>query len=215
VSESVFDDDPLRLVRAVRLADELGFEIAPLTRALIVGKADLVTRAAGERVLAELERLSPDGYRLLADVGLLSRLGGSIDERLDRVDAPRFRLVAAFRENVRRLPISVDTRRYARALLNAVPPADDSPRSLHRFRRATEPWTLDALAFVGRADLAAGIEAARSNDSRPPLVRGDELGMPPGPEVGRLLELIAEERAAGTITTREEALELARREART
>jgi hypothetical protein len=36
--------------------------------------------------------------------------------------------------------------------------------------------------------------------------------VPPGPEIGRLLELIAEERAAGTISTREEALELVRRE---
>jgi hypothetical protein len=35
-----------------------------------------------------------------------------------------------------------------------------------------------------------------------------ELGVPPGPEVGRLLDLVAEERAAGTISTREEALEL-------
>jgi hypothetical protein len=43
-------------------------------------------------------------------------------------------------------------------------------------------------------------------------VRGDELGIPPGPEVGRLLELVDEERAAGTISTREEALELVRRE---
>ena len=44
-------------------------------------------------------------------------------------------------------------------------------------------------------------------------MRGDELGRPPGPEVGRLLEQIAEERAAGTITTKEEALEFARRNA--
>jgi poly(A) polymerase len=44
-----------------------------------------------------------------------------------------------------------------------------------------------------------------------PLLRGDELGIEPGPEVGRLLDLIAEERAAGTISTREEALELVRR----
>jgi hypothetical protein len=45
-------------------------------------------------------------------------------------------------------------------------------------------------------------------------VRGDELGVPPGPEVGRLLERIEEERAAGTISTREEALDLAQRERR-
>ncbi len=54
--------------------------------------------------------------------------------------------------------------------------------------------------------------AARAAEPSEPLVRGDELGVPPGPEVGRLLELIAEERAVGTIHTRDEALELARRE---
>jgi hypothetical protein len=39
------------------------------------------------------------------------------------------------------------------------------------------------------------------------------LGVPAGPEVGRLLELVAEERAAGTIAARDEALDLVRREA--
>jgi hypothetical protein len=54
---------------------------------------------------------------------------------------------------------------------------------------------------------------ARKADPNRPLVRGGELGLPPGPEVGRLLEEIAEERAAGTMTTKEEALEYARRNA--
>jgi hypothetical protein len=45
------------------------------------------------------------------------------------------------------------------------------------------------------------------------LLRGDELGLPPGPEIGRLLAEIEEERAAGTIATKEEALEYARRRA--
>jgi len=49
-------------------------------------------------------------------------------------------------------------------------------------------------------------------EPKEPLLRGDELGVPPGPEVGRLLELIAEERAAGTISTREDALQLVQRE---
>jgi hypothetical protein len=38
-----------------------------------------------------------------------------------------------------------------------------------------------------------------------------ELGLPEGPEVGRLLEAIREAQAAGEVTTREEALALARR----
>jgi hypothetical protein len=58
------------------------------------------------------------------------------------------------------------------------------------------------------------VRAARAADPSEPLVRGDELGVARGPEIGRLLDRIAEERAAGTISTREEALELARREAR-
>lgn len=49
----------------------------------------------------------------------------------------------------------------------------------------------------------------------PPLVNGRdlmmELGLPEGPEVGRLLETIREAQAAGEVTTREEALALARR----
>ena len=57
------------------------------------------------------------------------------------------------------------------------------------------------------------MRAARAAEPAEPLLRGDELGIPPGPEVGDLLERIAEERAAGTISTREEALELVRREA--
>ena len=81
---------------------------------------------------------------------------------------------------------------------------------MHRFRRGSEPWALDALAFVGRSDLAARVEEARRNDPSEPLVRGDELGLPPGPEIGRILAIIDEERAVGTISTHEEALALGR-----
>jgi tRNA nucleotidyltransferase/poly(A) polymerase len=212
VSESIFADDPLRLLRAVRHEDELGFRLAPLTEELVRAEAGRVTEAAGERVLAELERMSSDGFRRLDELGLLARLGGRIDERLDRVDSPGYRLVAAFGENLRRLPVSKELKRYARALLRAARPANGSARELHRFRRVTEPWALDALAYVGADELARAVEEARAVDTAEPLVRGDELGLPQGPEIGRVLALIEEERAAGTISTREEALELARRE---
>jgi tRNA nucleotidyltransferase/poly(A) polymerase len=213
VSESVFEDDPLRLVRAVRLECELGFRLAPLTEELVRAQAALVERAAGERVLAELERLDAGGYRRLDELGLLAHLGGTFDERLGRFDSPAYRLVAAFGPGVRKLPISNELKRYARALLHAERPVNRSARAIHRFRRATEPWALDALAFVGAQELARDVETARANDPDEPLLHGDELGLPEGPEVGRLLALIEEERAVGTISTREEALELVRREA--
>ena len=213
VSARVFAEDPLRLLRAVRLEEELGFHLEPGTEALVREHAGLAAEPAGERVLAELERLSADGYRRLDALGLLAPLGGRVDGRLGRADSPELRLVAALGENVERLPISNDLRRFARTLLAAEPPADGSPRAIHRFRRATEPWALAALRFLGAEEHAPAVERARAEEPAEPLVRGDELGLSPGPLIGAILSEIAEERAAGTISTREEALELARRRA--
>ena len=213
VSASVFEDDPLRLLRAVRLEDELGFRLEPRTERLVREQAALVTRAAGERVLAELLRLSLRGWHRLANVGLLDRLGGSL-ERADRaaaVDTPEFRLVAFLGDSVGLLPISRDLRRYAIKLLRTQPPADGSARAIHRYRRQTEPWALEALALQAAERFADAVQRAREQEPAEPLVRGDELGLPRGPAIGRALERIAEERAAGTISTREEALDLVRR----
>jgi len=210
VSDSVFVDDPLRLLRAVRLEDELGFHMDAHTEELLRASRARVAQPAGERILGELRRLSPEGYRRLDDVGLLEPLGGGIDGPLDALDDPDFRLVAVFEERLAGFPISNDLRRYATTLLRARRPGDPSPRSIHRFRRDTEPWALDALAFVGASELSAVVEVARLADPSEPLVRGDELEIPPGPEIGRILVAIEEERAAGTISTREDALNLAR-----
>jgi Poly A polymerase head domain len=212
VCPGVFRDDPLRLLRAVRLEDELDFRLVPETEELVRENARLVGDPAGERILAELRRLTAGGYRRLDSLGLLEPLGGRIDDRLERWDSPDYRLVAIFGEGLRRLPTSNELRRFARALTRAERPDRDA-RSIHRFRRATEPWSLEALAFVGAQELGAAVEEARRNESAEPLLRGDELDLPPGPAIGRLLAEIEEERAAGTIATKEEALEYARRHA--
>ena len=217
VSPSVFEDDPLRLLRAVRLEEELGLRLDAETEQLVREHAGLAERSAGERIYAELARLGLAGFRRADELGLLAPLGGSL-ERLERgggVESTEFRLVSVFGEALERLPVPNELSRYARTLLRAERPADNGPRAIHRFRRATEPWALDALAFVGADDLADAVRAARDRDTGEPLLRGDEildLGVPAGPEIGRLLELVEEERAAGTIATREEALELVRRE---
>ena len=216
VRPGIFQDDPLRLLRAVRLEDELGFRLEPETERLVRANAGLVTRPAGERILTELERLSAGGFERLDDLGLLAPLGGSLDRLRSLEDTTSdLRLVAVFGDRLGQLPISNALRRYASALRRADLPPDHSPRAVHRFRRATEPWAIDAARFAGGGPaLERAIEEARRNDPPAPLLRGDELGLPPGPEVGDWLERIAEERAAGTISTREEALELVRRGAR-
>jgi len=217
VSPGVFDDDPLRLLRAVRLEDELGFRLDEATEKLLRAAAGRAAEPAGERILGELERLSPDGFRRADELGLLAPLGGSLArlDEVDVVDTPGFLLVVVFGQSLRRFPISNDLRRLARTLLGAGRPPDDSPRTIHRFRRQTEPWALTALAYLGATDLYEAVRAARAAEPAEPLLRGEDLldlGIAPGPELGRLLELVAEERAVGAVATREEALGLVRRE---
>jgi hypothetical protein len=214
VSESVFEDDPLRLLRAVRLEDELGFALDEATEELVRRHAGLVGDPAGERIVGELERLSPAGFERADALGLLAPLGGSLERfgAMDVADTPGYLLVVVFGKNVERYPVSNEVKRLARTLLRAERPEDDSARAIHRFRRATEPWALTALAFLGAHDLYGAVQAARVAEPKEPLLRGDELGVPPGPEIGRLLDLVAEERAAGVISTREEALQLVERE---
>jgi hypothetical protein len=216
VSAEVFEADPLRLLRAVRFEEELGFVLERRTERLVREQATLVAEPAGERILEVLLKLRVFGWHRLDELGLLGPLGGSLElaGRAGAVDSPEYRLVAFLGDSVGLLPISRELRRYAVALLRSSPPADSSQRSLHRFRRVTEPWALEALALHGRLDLEPALARARASDPTEPLLRGDELGLPEGPEVGVLLDLIAEERAAGMISTREEALELVRRHSR-
>ncbi len=211
IAPTVFEDDPLRLLRAARLEDELGFRLDEETERLVRRHAALVARPSGERILDELLRLSAEGFERLDELGLLEPLGGRVSPRLRAFDSPAFRLAVTFGRNLRRLSISNELRRFTDTLLRAEPPADGSARAIHRFRRATEPWALEALAFVGAEEHGDAVREARKREPAEPLLRGDELGIPPGPQIGRLLELVAEERAAGTISTREEALELVRR----
>jgi hypothetical protein len=108
-------------------------------------------------------------------------------------------------------------------------------RAIYRYLVACEPVEADVtllsaadrLATRGRkADVAierhlelarqvlAEALARRGGGLQPPLLRGDELaaevGIVPGPELGRLLARIAEARFTGEVSTREEAIALAR-----
>jgi putative nucleotidyltransferase with HDIG domain len=74
VAEGSFRADPLRLLRAARLAADLGLEVDPGTVALARSEARLAAEPAGERQLAELRRLI-GGTDPLRGVALLDELG--------------------------------------------------------------------------------------------------------------------------------------------
>ena len=65
VQEANLVADPLRLLRGLRLASELGFELEPQSQVWIERHAALLGSVAGERVLTELEKLAaaPEGHR--------------------------------------------------------------------------------------------------------------------------------------------------------
>ena len=107
-------------------------------------------------------------------------------------------------------------------------------RTAYRYAVATAPYTLesvvlslaDRLATRGvrarqaymRAHTEAAIEliglvTELASESRPPLLRGDEIAAltgASGARIGELVAVLAEEQAAGTVTTREEAVQRVR-----
>ena len=82
-SETAFADDPVRMMRAVRIAAETGFDVEPRARALIRRDAKLVRLSSPERVREVLLRTldAPGGasVRLMDSLGLLSALMPELD----------------------------------------------------------------------------------------------------------------------------------------
>jgi putative nucleotidyltransferase with HDIG domain len=111
-------------------------------------------------------------------------------------------------------------------------------RRAYRYLRATEPWPCssvvlslgDRLATRGpssrlrhlrrhaeTADELLGLISQVERETSEPLLRGDEIAEAAGvsgPEISRLVALLAEEQAAGGVTTREEALAFVREQVR-
>ena len=79
-----FEEDALRMIRAVRLAATLEFGIEPATLAGIQARADLVAHLSGERIAAELDKL-------LARAGAVDRLPAAGRHGLLAADLARAR----------------------------------------------------------------------------------------------------------------------------
>ncbi|MFN2520760.1 MAG: CCA tRNA nucleotidyltransferase [Candidatus Limnocylindria bacterium] len=80
-----FSEDALRMLRAVRFATVLGFEIEGATAAAIARNADLARYLSGERIQQELVRIlevpRPSGaFRLMDELGLLAVICPELEE---------------------------------------------------------------------------------------------------------------------------------------
>ena len=84
VSDSVFQDDAIRLLRAVRLAAELGLKMEAGTEQAVIRDAHLITQVSAERVRDELCQILTVGgaeahLRYLDGLGLLGHLVPELD----------------------------------------------------------------------------------------------------------------------------------------
>jgi len=87
VAETAFADDPIRLLRAPRLAHQLGITLDAHTEELLRRDAPLLEQEAGERMRDELLRLLQrvrvlDALLLLDRLSLLTRLLPELDARI-------------------------------------------------------------------------------------------------------------------------------------
>ena len=192
--------------------DELGFRLDAASEALVRAKAGLVTTAAGRADPRGAPRLSPAGYRA-ARRARPARAA----RRAARPAPARVRLaVVPPRGHVRREPEAAAdpgrpaplrvgrccapsrrrTTRRARSTASAARPSPSRSRRSPTSARRTSPARSRVRASTSRQSRSC---AATSSAFRPAR------------RSAGCSSSIAEERAAGTISTREEALELVRR----
>ena len=170
--------------------------------------------------------VAPDGrVRFLGHAARSARMAAAVSERLRLSRREAQQAETVIRLHVR--PLDLFTAGGGREI---------NPRAIHRFFRSGDPWSVDILvhaladrrgkSFDPTAEDAAfeafvtGLIRYHDDTYRPalaaaPLLNGRELmrhlDLHPGPVIGELLEQIEEERLAGSLTTREDAIEFARR----
>ena len=186
-----FRDDASRLVRAARLAARLDLDAHPELLAQVpdaLAVADRTPRLSAELRLLLDEPLPGRAARRLADWGAADLLPSGAAERLERLDAlaePRTRTL------------------YAAALLSLT----TRPDELAALGLGQRPAELLVRAREGQG--GAGTPEAALRDvlgltlPYPPLQGRDllELGLSPGPELGRMLGWLAGERRAGRFSS--------------
>lgn len=206
VRESNFEDDPLRMLKAVRMAVKYAFAVDPATADAIRARSARILEVAPERVTAELVMtFSAEQFRravaLLDDLGFTAPLGLRVAE----ASADNLSLAASLALVVE------DPREYAERWRWS----DTLLRDVQTLQR-----------LVGNHDRIALYDAGPTLAAQlPPLIPGETLDLPdftlrplltgheiaeitgvePGPELGKLKRALLEAQIRGEIHTREEA----------
>jgi tRNA nucleotidyltransferase/poly(A) polymerase len=204
VSPSNMVADPVRMLRAVRLAGRTGFDIEPETLAFISGNAGHLGESAPERITTELDAIATlreveRPLELLRKTNLDREvLPGGLSESDVRRCAGIFscdcvaRYAALFFDREERVEEHAASSRWSRdrrrdvvALLGFVARAGETgeaglPLLVHDYGVRTARRAAELLAVVGRVDLARTLSilvrerGAALEDTRP-LLSGNEI----------------------------------------
>jgi poly(A) polymerase len=106
--EERFAEDHLRLLRAVRLAAQLGFQIESDTFAAVQRLTDRIARVSAERIRDELNRLfrpphAAAGLELLRRSGLLVRILPELNATVECQQSPEFHPEGTVYQHIRKM----------------------------------------------------------------------------------------------------------------
>ena len=211
VEESNFDDDPLRCLKAVRMAVRYGFAIDEATVQAIRTRAPLIEKIAAERVTYELSVIFSsarfrEAIELLRQTGLDRPLFGRDLPTFSADDVPPAAAYALLVENpktyAKRWRWSSDLLREVTALQHLI--GEHGPIALYDAGEGVARQLPPVLRALGRSDAVEMPDfAARS------LLTGEEIarltGLPEGPQLGQAKRALLEAQIRGEVKTRDQA----------
>ncbi len=150
-----FEEDPVRMLRAVVLAARLDFTIDPDAVDAIRRHASLIAKASQARLLEEFYKILRSGaseraFRQLAEVGLLEHLAPELMKDHGQALWPWLASLDAYRHRFEAIPESMSNPILLGTLL--VPHGFNAGRKPRRFEDGTEPER-EPPALLGRMQL--------------------------------------------------------------
>ena len=241
VRESNLTDDPLRLLRGLRLMAEIPLSLDPMTAAWMRRHRRQLTQAAPERILAELQKLvagplADQAIEQLCQLELIQpwAAGQPLPTSVDAIQLtaseqkqalPLARLTALISDQgLEQLKASRALRQRCRRLRQWQQRLPDDPETLPEAERVQLHLDLDrdlAALVLQLNPVLQSCWLRRWRDPEDPLfhpaspVDGTtlqrELKLTPGPRLGVLLMHLRQERAFGRLHGRDDALQEAHR----
>jgi tRNA nucleotidyltransferase/poly(A) polymerase len=211
VKPSNFDDDPLRMLKGVRMAVKYDFALDPATLDAIRVRAPSIVDVASERILFELSVIFSSGalrksVALLRETGLDRPLGLTPRD----VHADDVSLAASYALLVDDPRVYAERWRWSKALLRDVLTLRELVASHDRIALydAGEPVARQLPAMLRALGLSDALDFP--DFTIRPLLTGAEIaeltGIAPGKELGARKRALLEKQIRGEIATKEDAI---------